>query len=218
MSDTTLTPQKTNQVRRTPSQERSRSRVDAILSSTRELILEKGSARLKIHELAERAGVTPSSIYQYFPNKRAIIHALDKSYIDATNELLSSRLEGINSLEQGFQVLEDLLIDYYEWYKSEPVITDIWYSMATDKTKNDMEVQSSRESAAIIVEALSPFVDAEDLDDLKSYAMLLAHLVGSTIRLCAQSEEDEAMKLINAFKTLIRSFRLSLVYKDIWNS
>ena len=218
MSDCTLLPVRENTTRRTPTQERSRTRVDAILAATRELILEKGSAHLKVHELAERAGVTPSSIYQYFPNKRAIIHALDRSYVDATNDLLAERLRGITSLEEGFQMLEDIMEDYYTWFKSEPVITDIWYSMAADKVRSDMELQSSKESAAIVVKALTPFMSDDNKEELESYAMLLTHLAGSTVRLCIQTDEKEALRMIASFKKLIRSYRLSFVYEELWNS
>ena len=47
--------------RRQPSQARSKKRVDAILKASKQLISEKGSAKLKIHDIAERAEVTPAS-------------------------------------------------------------------------------------------------------------------------------------------------------------
>ncbi|MGI9277277.1 MAG: TetR family transcriptional regulator [Endozoicomonas sp.] len=206
----------TSHGRRMPTQERSRSRVDAILNATRDLILEKGSSGLKIHELAERAGVTPSSIYQYFPNKRAIIHALDERYMNKTHELLAVRLENIKSLEEGFQALEEAMDDYYDWYTSEPVIYDIWCGMAADKQMQDMELQSSRESARIAVNALSPFIDEGDRAELESYALLLTHLAGATIRLCIRTEKEEALKLKNAYKRLLKSMRLSMSTAKIW--
>ncbi|WP_067519964.1 TetR/AcrR family transcriptional regulator [Endozoicomonas ascidiicola] len=198
------------QARRNPSQKRSRTRVDAILNATRDIVSEKGAGGLKIHELADRAGVTPSSIYQYFPNKRAILQALDKRYIDTTNELIRVSLSGIENLDQGFDALEQMLDEYYEWYKSEPVITDIWYGLASDKVMNNSELQVSRDSAGIIMEALSPFVDESKLAELESYALLMTHLAGNTIRLCLMTEEAESRKLLSSFKMLLRNMSQTL--------
>ena len=200
-----------DQTRRVPSQERSRSRVDQILNATRDIILEKGTGGLKIHELAERAGVTPSSIYQYFPNKRAIISALDMRYIDETNGLLGQALEGVKTLEEAFKVMEDCMDDYYAWYKSEPVIADIWYGLAADKALQDMELQSSRDAASIVVDKLAPFIDEADLPELESYALLLTHLAGSTIRLCIMTSDEEGERLKESFKNLLKSMRLTLI-------
>ncbi|KEI72613.1 MULTISPECIES: TetR/AcrR family transcriptional regulator [Endozoicomonas] len=209
----TIAPAKSRQKRRNPSQERSRSRVDAILNATRDIVSEKGTSGLKIHELAERAGVTPSSIYQYFPNKRAIIQALDERYISTTNDLIIQRLEGIQSLEEGFQALQDMLDEYYEWYKSEPVITDIWYGLASDKIVENSELQVSRESAKIIMDALSPFVHKDKLPELESYALLMTHLAGNAVRLCIMAGDEEGKKLHESFKHLLRSMGLLLTWK-----
>ena len=76
--------------RRQPAQERSRKRVDAILQAAKELISEKGSAQLKIHEIAERADVTPASIYQYFPSKNSISHALAERSFGQMQEIIQA--------------------------------------------------------------------------------------------------------------------------------
>lgn len=68
--------------RRRPSQARSKKRYDAILSAAKTLISEKGSAQLKIQEIASLAGVTPASIYQYFTSKNAITLALAQHTFD----------------------------------------------------------------------------------------------------------------------------------------
>ena len=203
--------------RRRPAQERSRSRVDAILNATRDIISEKGTGGLKIHDLAKRAGVTASSIYQYFPNKQAIIQALDQRYMNATQTLLTDRLQEVQNLEQGFQVLADVMDDYYQWYSSQPVISDIWYGLATDKSLHNKELASSRESAAIIMQALAPYISEEGQEEVETYALLLAHLAGSVIRLCVTTETEEASKLIKAYKKLIISLGLSIRLAETWH-
>ncbi len=202
---------KLSQNRRTPSQDRSRTRVDAILNATADIIREKGTAGLKIHELAERADVTPSSIYQYFRNKREIINALDERYVDATTDMVAECLVGIQSLEEGLNALLEMLDKYYDWYQAEPVISDIWYGMAADKVAQDLDLKNTHKSADVVIAALSPYVEEKDLANLNSYALLLTHLTGATIRLCLMDDAEEGRRLFNTFKLIIRAATDSLL-------
>ncbi len=62
--------------RRRPVQKRSLDRVDAILDATAEVLHDEGLAAFNTNRVAERAGVAVGSIYQYFPNKEALVDAL----------------------------------------------------------------------------------------------------------------------------------------------
>ena len=66
--------------RRSPSQQRSRERVERMLSAASALIAEQGSDAMRMGEVAERAGVSIGSLYQFFPDKRAIVWALAERY------------------------------------------------------------------------------------------------------------------------------------------
>ncbi|MGQ3295760.1 MAG: TetR family transcriptional regulator, partial [Shinella sp.] len=52
------------QMRRAPSQKRSRERVDAILANATGMIAETGSDALRMSELAQRTGISIGSLYQ----------------------------------------------------------------------------------------------------------------------------------------------------------
>jgi len=62
--------------RRTPRQGRAKATVGAILSATAELLGRSGLARLSTNRIAERAGVSIGSVYQYFPDKKGLLAAL----------------------------------------------------------------------------------------------------------------------------------------------
>ncbi|MFX6225919.1 helix-turn-helix domain-containing protein, partial [Acinetobacter baumannii] len=63
-------------LRRQPSQNRSRERVERRLAVATELLAAHGSDAMRMGESAERAGVSIGSLYQYFPDKAAIIRTL----------------------------------------------------------------------------------------------------------------------------------------------
>lgn len=61
--------------RKKPSQERSRTTVQSIFAATDELVREHGFGNVGTRQIAERAGVSIGSLYQYFPTYEAILLA-----------------------------------------------------------------------------------------------------------------------------------------------
>ena len=62
--------------RKAPRQSRSLATVTAILDATAHILVERGFAAATTNAVAERAGVSVGSLYQYFPNKDALVSAL----------------------------------------------------------------------------------------------------------------------------------------------
>lgn len=63
-------------MRKRPRQARSRQMVDALLQAAAEVVAEQGLAHTTTNHVAERAGVSIGSLYQYFESKDALIEAL----------------------------------------------------------------------------------------------------------------------------------------------
>lgn len=62
--------------RKSASQERSRSTVDALLEATARILQKEGYDRASTNRIAEVAGVSIGSLYQYFPSKEALVAAV----------------------------------------------------------------------------------------------------------------------------------------------
>jgi AcrR family transcriptional regulator len=62
--------------RKEPRQERSRQLVRELLDAAAALLAERGYDALTTRRVAERAGVSVGSLYQYFPSKESLVHAL----------------------------------------------------------------------------------------------------------------------------------------------
>lgn len=63
-------------------QERSRATVEAILEATAHILVREGYEALSTNRVAVAAGVSIGSLYQYFPNKEALIAALSERHLD----------------------------------------------------------------------------------------------------------------------------------------
>lgn len=72
--------------RKSPVQARSAASVEAILDATIQVLLRVGKERLTTTRVAARAGVSVGTLYQYFPNKSALLQAVLKRHLLAVTE------------------------------------------------------------------------------------------------------------------------------------
>jgi AcrR family transcriptional regulator len=79
-------------LRRVPVQGRSVARVQRMLDACAEIVDEVGYEGLTTTLLAERAGVAIGSVYQFFPDKRAVVQALTQRSLEAYLQRLTERL------------------------------------------------------------------------------------------------------------------------------
>jgi AcrR family transcriptional regulator len=70
--------------RKRPSQARSAATVDAILEAAVRVLLAEGYARLTTRRVADVAGVSVGSLYQYFPNRRSLVAEVIRRKVDAS--------------------------------------------------------------------------------------------------------------------------------------
>jgi AcrR family transcriptional regulator len=71
---------KPDSARKTPRQARAQATVDSILFAAAHILATEGPERLTTNRIAEVAGVSIGSLYQYFPNKQVIVDALRASH------------------------------------------------------------------------------------------------------------------------------------------
>lgn len=82
--------------RKTPSQQRSRFTYDTILEAAARVFDEEGMSATT-NRIAERAGVSVGSLYQYFPNKQALLHELALRHIDRAEASFAATLQQVRA-------------------------------------------------------------------------------------------------------------------------
>jgi AcrR family transcriptional regulator len=78
--------------RKMPVQARSRATFDALIQAATYILTEVGWEGLTTNAIAERAGVNIGSLYQYFPNKEAVITELQRRHAEVIHEQLNQAL------------------------------------------------------------------------------------------------------------------------------
>ena len=190
-------------LRREPNQRRSRERVERILAAASALIAEKGSDAMRMGEVAEKAGVSIGSLYQYFPDKAAIIRRLAERYNAEGQACIQAALATPRSMKELRAAFMGLVDTYYALFLAEPVMRDIWSGTQADKALREIELADSRANGAILAGALARLRPAADRAALALSAFLIMQLGEATMRLAISVERAEGDALVAAFKRLV---------------
>jgi AcrR family transcriptional regulator len=99
--------------RKSPRQSRSAVTVAAILDATARILVERGYAATSTNAVAERAGVSVGSLYQYFPNKDALIAALHTRHVEQMRAVIEGALTRAMdvSIDDGLAEIVDAAVE-----------------------------------------------------------------------------------------------------------
>ncbi|MEO8844938.1 MAG: TetR/AcrR family transcriptional regulator [Kofleriaceae bacterium] len=84
--------------RKRPRQQRSKDTVDTILDATTRVLKHAGFDGLTTNAVADKAGVSIGSLYQYFPNKEAMVSALIERHSNEMNAAILNELSRVATL------------------------------------------------------------------------------------------------------------------------
>lgn len=194
-------------MRRAPTQKRSRKRVEHILACASKLIAERGSDTMRMSEVAELSGVSIGSLYQYFPDKAAIIRTLAERYNTVSRTCIAEGLANVKTVSDLRQAFSALIDEYYEIFLAEPVMRDIWSAMQADSALREIELAESRKNAALLAAALNRALPDEDMEKLQLSALLVMYFGECAMRLAISTGEAEGRALVETYKQMAyRSF------------
>ena len=103
----------TLELRKQPSQTRSKAMVDTILDATARVLVERGYAKTNTNVVAELAGISVGSLYRYYPNKNALINALQERHVGKMLAIfldVTAKMTPEGSLAGDLQALIDALV------------------------------------------------------------------------------------------------------------
>lgn len=103
-------------MRKAPRQARSRATIDAVLDAAAHILGERGWAGLTTNAVAEVAGVSIGSLYQYFPNKLALIEAVRRRHFDEVLAVLRAAADETAPRRRRIAALVDGMIAIHSRY------------------------------------------------------------------------------------------------------
>jgi AcrR family transcriptional regulator len=192
--------------RKLPRQERSRATVETILEATIRILLARGYQGTTTIAVAERAGVSVGSLYQYFPNKDSLIVALVQRHTAEVTRCIDKALETAEqaNLESSMRAIVRLAIAAHRIHpalhkilvEQVPRIGQIKATMNTSRTmtRRLRKWLDEREQFEVLDPERTAFV-------IETVVEALTHrvIVDKVLDISEGDIEDEATRLLTAY-------------------
>ena len=191
---------------RRPRQERSRQRVENILAIALQLMVEHGAEALAMREIARRAEVQISSIYQYFPSKSAIIRELAQRDLARVRQLLHDAVDTLLAGPRTPPIVTavDQLVDaYFAHYRDQPEALAVWAGAQSDPSLRELDQDDTRSTAEFLVAPLLHLLGRPAWDGVHTLSLLVSELTGAAARLALSLESPLREQLIAQHKAML---------------
>jgi AcrR family transcriptional regulator len=192
-------------LRRVPVQGRSVARVQRMLDACAALVDEVGYEGLTTTLLAERARVAIGSVYQFFPDKRAVVQALSQRNLAAYLERLTERLSSAE-LTDWWDGVGAAFDEYIEMHRTVPGFRTLHFGDVVDAHLLDEERDNSTVIAEQLAEVLVAKLSVPDGERLR-FALAIAVEAGDAlIQLAFRRDPDGDPQVLAEAKNLIREY------------
>jgi AcrR family transcriptional regulator len=186
-------------------QGRSVARVQRMLDACAELVDEVGYEGLTTTLLAERAEVAIGSVYQFFPDKRAIVQALALRNMDAYLQSLSDRFAS-EVFTHWWDAVDAAIDAYIHMHRSVPGFRTLHFGDVVDLHLLD----SDRDNNAVIAERLAELLIEQfklsDRGRLRFALQISVEAADALIKLAFRRDTGGDESVLTEAKALIREY------------
>jgi len=166
--------------RKQPRQARSLATVNTIFEATIQVLVSDGPRRLTTTRVADRAGVSVGSMYQYFPNKQALFYALNERYLVS----LAERIEATCLAQHGgslTDMVKALVTTYWAVETDRPEVTRALYQSVAELDNEPLIATFARRVDVATENMLLTTMDASFID-LPTVTLTLLSTIFGTVR------------------------------------
>ncbi|WP_308423972.1 TetR/AcrR family transcriptional regulator [Saccharopolyspora thermophila] len=175
-----------------------------MLSACAELIDEVGYDGLTTTLIAERAGVAVGSLYQFFPDKRAVVQELTLRNLDRFVRTVSARFEQLE-LEHWWDAVDAVFDVYLTMHREVPAFSRLHFGDVVDLRLLD----PSKDNNAVIAEKLTGLIAEEfglDPADLLLPLAVAVEAADAVLHLAFRRDPAGDRTLVAEAKELVRGY------------
>lgn len=203
--------------RKKPIQARSKQRVESILAVAENRLIELGYDDLKMSDIAKIANVPIGSVYQYFPNKTAIISSLLQVKMQETQAEVKDELSRLPSGENFIEYLNDTvsrLVDtLYKRYRYDESVRALWNAARSDHQLQDLVLEDNLANGELIYQSLHLLVAHIPPTRIRAIANMVCDIIGSALRMAASVDEPQGDIMSEELKVMINTYCLNLIQR-----
>jgi AcrR family transcriptional regulator len=182
-------------LRRVPVQGRSVARVQRMLDACAAIVDEVGYEGLTTTLLAEKAGVAIGSVYQFFPDKRAVVQALIERNLDAYLQRLAGRCAAAE-LTGWWEGVAASIDEYVQMHRTVPGF----------RTLHQHEHDTNSVIAERLADLLAARFEIEDSTQLRTALTIAVEAADALIRLAFRRCPDGDEQVLAEAKVLVRDY------------
>jgi AcrR family transcriptional regulator len=165
--------------RKNPQQRRSRATIDTIFEATIHVLLANGFDKTTTIQIAERAGVSIGSLYQYFPNKRALLAAIVRRHVGGVVDAMIAACKSVHG--QPIEAMcATIMAVFVDAKTRRPDISRALYLPTAAVNGDEIVKQESSRCAQAIHDMLITASDARFEQPRVVSSVLVASIVGPT--------------------------------------
>jgi AcrR family transcriptional regulator len=188
-------------LRRAPLQSRGQATFDEILDATARLLEEHGLEGVNTNTIARAAGVNIATLYQYFPNKRAILLALFQRQADRRASTARSLLAGIGR-SSDWPAMIDAFVDGMARLRAElPGTAALMQAMRVDPELREHNLRAGDAASAALAEELI-VAGRLSREDARIVARCMLEVNASLIDVWQQAFAGRNARLLGELKQL----------------
>jgi AcrR family transcriptional regulator len=143
------------------------------------------------------------SLYQYFPDKTAIIGTLAERYNAIGRDCVRRDLASVKSAKDLHPALCRIVDSYYQMFIDEPVMRDIWQATQADRALQELDEEDGAYLAGLLGEALRRIAPKAPAPALAAFSQLIMTLMAAAVRHAIALQPKEAARILTLFKRLL---------------
>lgn len=171
---------RSNVPRKLPRQERSRATVDTVLDAAAHILVNDGYEGFNTNRVAERAGVSIGSLYQYFPNKAALLTALRQRHAQEMSELVGARTHGAAQASLK-QAIEQVVAGVIEAHRLHPRLHQVLEQEVPRQTQQASPTDWEAGLRLQLMGLLAQHREQLAVSDLSTTSLVLIRLVDALV-------------------------------------
>lgn len=200
---------KSNGMRRQPKQARSRERVNKILDMAEEMFIAEGCNAVTTNAIAAKAEIPIGSLYQFFPDKAAILQALAARYTTLLNQQFLAIGPNVESLPLS-DVLALVIDTNDQFFADYPGYQAIFMEMqGTVPELVAIEAAADIELIDATANFLSQRSPGLDADHYQAIAMVIVKSIGTLLWLSRSQTPSVRARLLDETKRLVQAYAQS---------
>ncbi|MBR8835660.1 MAG: TetR/AcrR family transcriptional regulator [Stigonema ocellatum SAG 48.90 = DSM 106950] len=201
-----LSIKKNPRMRRQPQQKRSQRRVERILDAAAEVFDEVGYEAATTHAIAARADTAIGSLYQFFPDKLAIFHALELRHIERVR-MVWAKLSQPEIIQLPFEAFIQTLVATFKKLFEQPtsriVFVQYFTSAAIFQSIDESFTQEAIDFTAKLLREYNPALCPEQSHLL---AKVCTHAYNTLLLLALRSDETHCQQIFAQIEALLLAY------------